>query len=133
VRGLVASVVNSRRALVVDDSRAMRAVLRIMLEPLGFGVQEAESGSVALEAIRGAAPELVLLDWNMPGLSGLDCVRSLRGDRAWDGVKILMVTTEVDLEHVKEALKAGAQEYLMKPFTVDTLKEKLALMGFPSA
>ena len=119
------------RALVIDDSSAMRALLRRLLRDLGFEVTEAPDVSTALDRLApGALPELALVDWNLPGGSGIDFVRAVRVDPGHRGLRILMITTEVGPEQVRRALEAGAQEYLMKPFTRESLRDKLALMGF---
>jgi two-component system chemotaxis response regulator CheY len=119
------------RAIVVDDSKAMRSVLRRMLADCGFDeVTEAENGLRALELLRsGTQADLALVDWNMPEMNGLEFVRSVRGDDRYRGVAIVMVTSESSADSLVEALQAGANEYLMKPFTKDALTEKLALVG----
>lgn len=119
------------RALVIDDSSAMRALLRRLLRDFGFEVSEAPDVSGALQALEpGRLPQLALVDWNLPGGSGIDFVRAVRVDPARPAIRILMITTEVGPEQVRLALDAGAQEYLMKPFTRESLRDKLALMGF---
>jgi two-component system chemotaxis response regulator CheY len=121
-------------ALVVDDSRATRSVLRRMLERLGYTVAEAADGPEALAHIQaGPPPTLVLVDWNMPTMNGLELVKAVRASHAYDGVCLVMVTTETDLSHVTDALGAGANEYIMKPFTEEILLEKLAIVGLPEA
>jgi len=119
------------RALVIDDSSAMRAMLRRQLRDFGFEVTEAPDVSTALGTLRpGLLPDLALVDWNLPGGSGIEFVRAVRVDGRRLEIRILMITTEVGPEQVRKALDAGAQEYLMKPFTRESLREKLALMGF---
>lgn len=117
-------------ALVVDDSRVMRSIVARILKQLGWTVSEAGQGHEALSALE-AAPEieLVMVDWNMPVMNGLDFVTAVRGDARWDAVKVVMVTTESELGHVEKALAAGANEYVMKPFTPEILVDKLALLG----
>ncbi len=118
-------------ALVIDDSSAMRALLRRLLRELGFEVTEAPDVSGALGTLQpGRLPDLALVDWNLPGGSGIEFVRAVRADGRRLDVRILMITTEVGPEQVRRALDAGAQEYLMKPFTREALRDKLALMGF---
>ena len=117
------------RAIVVDDSRAMRAILAGILRDAGFETDEAGDGQAALDALRAGAADLVLLDWHLPGMSGPEVVRAIRAVPSWSAVRVLMVTTEVDPARIREALDAGAQEYLMKPFTADHLRDKLALLG----
>lgn len=119
------------RALVLDDSRAMRAILRRYLRELGFDVIEAPDADLASRLLEPEAlPELALVDWNLPGRSGLEFVERLRTERRFDRLRIVMVTTEVERGQVLKALRAGADEYLMKPFTRETLESKLALVGF---
>lgn len=122
-------------ALVVDDSRTMRVVLRRILEERGFTVREAGDGSEALAAVDADdadAPDLVLLDWNMPGMTGLEVVQALAGHPARPGMRIVMVTTETEMDRIGEALDAGADEYLMKPFTGEAVVEKLLVLGVGS-
>jgi two-component system, chemotaxis family, chemotaxis protein CheY len=117
-------------ALVVDDSRAMRSMLGRMVRELGFDVVEAANGKDALSHLRGGLrPRLVLVDWNMPQMSGLEFVQSVRGDASHRGSRVMMVTTEIESTQVRRALAAGADEYLMKPFTREALAEKLELLG----
>lgn len=118
------------RALVVDDSRAARAILRRFLAERAFEVLEAPDAERARELLdAGPPPDLALVDWNLPGIDGLELVRRLRADRRFDRLRIVMVTTEVEPAQIEEALRAGADEYLMKPFTRETLESKLALVG----
>jgi two-component system chemotaxis response regulator CheY len=118
------------KALVVDDSRAMRLILARALEPLGFSVHEAVDGEEALELIRaGLVPALVLVDWNMPKISGIEVVRALADHPARSAMRVVMVTTETEVDHVAQALGTGADEYLMKPFTKEAVAEKLGVLG----
>ena len=118
------------RALVVDDSRATRMILRRLLAQLDFEVLEAGHGEEALAAMAASGPvDLALVDWNMPVMDGLAFVRALRADPAQDGCKVVMVTTESDIERIAEALEAGADEYAMKPFDRDVIAGKLSLLG----
>ena len=118
------------KALVVDDSRAMRLILTRALEPLGFSVCEAVDGKDALDQVRaGLVPALVLVDWNMPVMSGIDVVRALADHPARSAMRVVMVTTETEVQRVEEALGTGADEYLMKPFTKEAVAEKLGLLG----
>jgi two-component system, chemotaxis family, chemotaxis protein CheY len=118
------------RALVIDDSRAMRAIIRNTLTELGIEVVEAGDGREGLEQLRKAPDtDLVLVDWNMPGMNGLDFIKAVRADRAYAPVRIMMVTTETDQGQLIRALEAGANEYLMKPFTSDILVAKLSLLN----
>ena len=118
-------------ALVIDDSSTMRLILKRFLDKMGFHVVEAANGREALERLREMGQtDLVLVDWNMPEMNGVDFVRSVRADRSFDNLPLVMVTTNTELEHVAEALEAGANEYVMKPFTMDVIREKLGLLGF---
>lgn len=117
------------RALVIDDSRAVRLLIGSILRELGMEVLEAANGREALDRLRGEDPvELVLVDWNMPVMNGLEFIQAVRAQRAYDPVRILMVTTETESEQVARALAAGANEYVMKPFTKDVIVAKLSLM-----
>lgn len=121
------------KALVVDDSRAMRAILRKVLSRIGWEVMEAEHGRAALEVLaKDASFQLALVDWNMPEMDGLELVKNLRLDTRHDDMRVMMVTTETELEQVMRALDAGASEYLMKPFTEAAVVEKLAILGLAS-
>jgi two-component system chemotaxis response regulator CheY len=118
------------QALVIDDSRVMRKLLGGQLARLGFEVSEAVDGADGLARITaGPLSDVVLVDWNMPQMNGLDMIRALRGRRDWDAVRVLMVTSETSPAQMSEALAAGADEYLMKPFTADSLRAKLEMLG----
>ena len=122
------------RAIVVDDSRAMRTIIGRMLKESGFQVLEAGNGQEAVEVLQAQGPvEVALVDWNMPVMNGLELVRAVRARPEWNGTRLMMVTTEVEVQNVAAALESGANEYLMKPFTPDALKEKLALLGIGPA
>jgi two-component system chemotaxis response regulator CheY len=117
------------RALVIDDSRAVRIIIGNILREIGMEVLEAADGLEALEQLkRNPDVELMLVDWNMPQMNGFDFIRLVRSQRAYDAVRILMVTSEAQGENVTRALKAGANEYLMKPFNKDILVAKLNLL-----
>lgn len=119
------------QALVIDDSRAARAILRKVLTEYGCDdIIEAATGVEGLVRLkRGESmPDLVLVDWNMPELDGLEFVRRVRSDDTYDGVVLMMVTSETDMAKLAMALDAGANEYLMKPFVKEALLEKLALL-----
>lgn len=116
-------------ALVIDDSRTVRVIIGTTLRELGMDVTEAGNGREGLEQLRQSPGiELILVDWNMPEMNGLDFIRAVRAERAYDPVRILMVTTETEQEQVLRALNAGANEYLMKPFTREILVAKLGLL-----
>ena len=117
------------RALVIDDSRTVRIIIGQILREIGMEVLEARDGVEALEQIkRNPDVDLMLVDWNMPQMNGLDFIRAVRANRAYDAVRILMVTSESQGEQVIQALKAGANEYLMKPFNREVLVAKLNLL-----
>ena len=119
------------KALVVDDSRAMRTILKRALVGSGFDVVEAKDGEDALEQLRHRGPmDLALVDWNMPVMTGYELICEVRAKPELNAMSIMMVTTETETEQVTRALEAGANEYLMKPFTEDALREKLLLLGF---
>ena len=120
---------SSRRALVIDDSRAMRAILRRIMTELGFEVVEASNGKEALDRLGGLSVSVALVDWNMPEMNGFEFVCKVRAQHEYDDVRLMMVTTETEMDHVAQALDAGANEYLMKPFTGDMVRAKLSLMG----
>ena len=119
------------RALVVDDSRAMRAILSRALVESGFEVVQAANGREAIETMdrEGLSIHLVLLDWNMPEISGIEVLEKLRSRSELSGVRMVMVTTETEIEQMARALEAGADEYVMKPFTREALEDKLRLIG----
>lgn len=117
------------KALIVDDSRTIRLILRRILVEMGYEVCEAANGREALAAIETErAVSLVLTDWNMPEMNGLELVKRLRQNPELASLRVVMVTTETELGHMVLALNAGANEYVMKPFTKDILKEKLELV-----
>jgi two-component system chemotaxis response regulator CheY len=119
------------KALVADDSRAVRMILTKTLKELGYEVCEAANGKQALEVMEAekATVNLVLADWNMPELNGLEQLKRLRQDPELSSLVVIMVTTETELDQMATALEAGANEYVMKPFTKDILVEKLQLVG----
>jgi len=122
------------KALVVDDSRSMRAIIGKQLKELGFVVAEAASGPEALAALHGGGPvDLVLLDWNMPEMDGAEVLSLIRSEPRYKNVRVMMVTTESEMSQVAVALEAGANEYLMKPFDREALVEKLVLLGMDPA
>lgn len=122
------------KALVVDDSRTIRMIIRRILVELGYEVCEASNGREALDVLKAeeAAVDLILIDWNMPEMNGLELVKRLRKNPEYSSMKVIMVTTETEMAQMVSALEAGANEYVMKPFTKDILKEKLELVGIPS-
>ncbi len=118
------------RALVIDDSRAVRSIIRAILKGIGFDVVEAADGREALARLREIDhADLALVDWNMPKMNGLEFVRAVRAEPAYDDMPLMMVTTESDMKNMILALESGANEYVMKPFTRDVLREKIELLG----
>ncbi|MFQ5731533.1 MAG: response regulator [Planctomycetaceae bacterium] len=118
------------KALLVDDSRAVRLAMRRITTGLGYEGLEAENGQLALEQVR-ANPDVdfVLLDWNMPVMDGLEFLRALREEPMEKQPIVIMCTTENSLQQIRTAINAGANEYIMKPFTEDVIKEKLEGAG----
>jgi two-component system chemotaxis response regulator CheY len=120
----------NNRALVVDDSRVIRTIISRALVELGFQAEEAANGREAIERLeKGPVPAVVMVDWNMPEVNGLEMVKSVRAKSAWGDVKLIMITSENEIERVTTAIEAGADEYIMKPFTKDMIQEKLTLLG----
>ena len=118
------------KALVIDDSRTMRRIISGVLRPLGFETFEAADGREALDLMEsGTRVDLACIDWNMPVMNGLEFVVAVRGNRAWQDVTLMMVTTESEHGQIVRALAAGAHEYLIKPFTPDAIRDKLQLLG----
>ncbi|MBO1077446.1 response regulator [Roseomonas haemaphysalidis] len=115
--------------LVVDDSRVVRKAARRILERHGCNVREAADGALALEACREALPRLVLLDWNMPVMNGLEFLKAARAEFGPAEPLIMLCTTESEFERIVMALEAGAQEYIMKPFDDAILTGKLVQLG----
>ena len=122
-----------KTCLVVDDSRVVRKVARKILEDLDFQCEEAENGQDAMQLCARGMPDAVLLDWNMPVLSGIEFLRRLRKMSGGEGPKVVFCTTENDLAHIQEALSAGADEYIMKPFDSDIIQTKFAQVGLMDA
>jgi two-component system chemotaxis response regulator CheY len=122
------------RALIVDDSKTMRRIVGKVVKESGFEIiVEAENGEEAMTRLRDAAADaplqLALVDWNMPVMDGLSFVKAARAE-GFAELPIIMITTEGSMEYVTRAIEAGANEYLMKPFTKESLRDKLALLGF---
>ena len=120
-----------KTCLVVDDSKVIRKVARHILEALHFNVEEAGDGREALDRCTGgtALPDVILLDWNMPVMSGMEFLRSLGTCGFSSRPKVVFCTTENDIAHIRAAIEAGADEYMMKPFDRETLESKLQLVG----
>ncbi|HUA60983.1 MAG TPA: response regulator [Verrucomicrobiae bacterium] len=119
------------KALVVDDSRAVRMILSKTLRELGFEVLQAANGVEALDVMarNGESVQLALVDWNMPEMNGIELVRRLRAQSRYDRLRLMMVTTETEIERITAALEAGANEYIMKPFSREVVEDKLRLLG----
>lgn len=118
--------IENTRFLVVDDFSTMRRIVRNLLKELGFAnVQEAEDGVDALSKLRSAEFDFVVSDWNMPNMTGIELLRSIRADARLKHLPVLMVTAEAKKENIIEAAQAGASGYVVKPFTAATLDEKL--------
>lgn len=118
-----------KSCLVVDDSKVIRKVARHILETLNFSVDEAEDGREALTRIDAHMPDVVLLDWNMPVMGGIEFLRTLRQRDIANQPKVVFCTTENDAAHIRAAIDAGADEYVMKPFDRETLESKLQIVG----
>jgi two-component system chemotaxis response regulator CheY len=112
--------------LVVDDAATMRRIVKGLLHELGFrNIREAENGSTALEELTRKKADLVVADWNMPVMTGIDMLRAIRADEALKSIPVLMVTAEAKKENIVAALQAGVNNYIVKPFNAKTLEEKL--------
>jgi two-component system chemotaxis response regulator CheY len=119
----------AKTCLIVEDSRVIRRVSRTIMDGLGFTCSEAENGQEAVTACEKAMPDLVLLDWNMPIMNGLEFLRKLRTMPKGDMPKVVFCTTENDFTHIQEGMAAGANEYIMKPFDSDIIRSKLEMLG----
>ncbi len=118
------------RALVIDDSRAMRRIVGSILAGFGYEVRDAGHGREGLDVLNeGWLPDLVTVDWNIPVVDGLQFVAAVRSNPAWRSLTLMMVTSESEHTQIVRALAAGAHEYVIKPFTPDAIRDKLALLG----
>ncbi len=118
------------RALIVDDSSTMRSVLRMTLRAHGIETVDAANGAEALERLQQSGEvDVALVDWNMPRMNGFEFLCAVREDHSRDRMKVVMVTTETELTQVQSALQRGANEYIMKPFTRESVLEKLQILG----
>ena len=118
------------QALIIDDSKVMRSILRRIVDDLGFEAAEAAHGQEAIEHLEaGLQPDLCLIDWNMPVMDGYSFVSAVRKNPEWRNITLMMVTTESSHDQIVKALAAGAHEYVIKPFTADAIAEKLELLG----
>ena len=116
-------------ALVVDDSRVIRQLCRTIMEDLGYDVVEAEDGSVAMEQAAKHAPQVILLDWNMPVMDGMQFLLAFRQLKEHKDAKVIFCTTENDFSKIQAAMAAGADEYIMKPFDKSIVQDKLVQLG----
>ncbi|ASJ70397.1 response regulator [Granulosicoccus antarcticus] len=124
----------SVHALIIDDSRAVRTILKRMLTGVGFRTSEAVNGLEGLELLKQHDDiTIALVDWNMPLMNGYDFVKAVRADPAYRDLWLMMVTTETEMSRVVKAMAAGANEYVMKPFTEDVIVDKLKLLGLVAA
>lgn len=118
-----------KSCLLVDDSRVIRKVARKIIEELAFSCREAENGEDALAACAAEMPDVILLDWNMPGMTGIETLKQVRTMAGGDHPKIVFCTTNNEISHIMEALADGADEYIMKPFDGEIIRSKFALVG----
>lgn len=118
-----------KSCLIVDDSKVIRKVARHILESMDFSVSEAADGEEALNLCGDLAPDVILLDWNMPVMSGMDFLRAYRSVNGEGSAKVIFCTTENGTSHIQAAIDAGANEYVMKPFDRETLESKLQIVG----
>ncbi len=118
-----------KSCLIVDDSAVIRKIARKILEDLNFDIVEAVDGRQALEQCNEAMPNAILLDWNMPHPHGIDFLRALRRIDGGDAPVVIFCTTENDVSHIREAIEAGANEYIMKPFDGDIIQSKFSQAG----
>ena len=118
-----------KTCLIVDDSKVIRKVARHILETLDFTVSEAVDGRDALTQCRASTPDVILLDWNMPVMSGIEFLRALGTEPLAHRPKVVFCTTENGMAHIRTAIEAGADEYVMKPFDRETLQSKLQIVG----
>lgn len=119
----------AKLCLLVDDSSVVRKVSRRMLEEIGFEIAEAVDGKEALERCKARLPDVILLDWNMPVMDGMEFLKLFRSDSTHKNVIVIFCTTENDITKIMLAMEAGANEYIMKPFDESILKTKLQQLG----
>lgn len=118
-----------KSCLIVDDSKVIRMVAKKILQELEFETNEAEDGQIALDACKGKMPDAVLLDWNMPVMSGIEFLLELRKLPGGDAPIVVFCTTENDVNHIQKAMEAGANEYIMKPFDSEIIQAKFSQVG----
>lgn len=118
-----------KSCLIVDDSKVIRMVARKILQELGFEIEEAVDGKDALDKCKKKIPDAVLLDWNMPVMSGIEFLKEFRNLPEGEKTIVIFCTTENDIEHIQEAIGAGANEYIMKPFDSEIIQAKFSQVG----
>jgi two-component system, chemotaxis family, chemotaxis protein CheY len=118
-----------KNCLIVDDSGVIRKVARRILEDLGLSVSEAEDGASALDACHETMPDGILLDWNLPVMSGIEFLSALRSIKGGSRPKVVFVTSENDIGHIARAMRAGADDYILKPFDREIVEAKLQEVG----
>ena len=118
-----------KSCLIVDDSKVVRMVARKIIEGLNFAIEEADNGQSAMDQCLKRMPDAILLDWNMPVMSGIDFLRNLRQMSGGQTPVVVFCTTENDIQHIQEAISAGANEYIMKPFDSEIIESKFTQVG----
>ena len=118
-----------KTCLLVDDSRVIRKVARQIMEAIGYSCDEAENGQDALDKCKAKMPSFILLDWNMPVMNGIDFLRAMRVLPGGIDPIVVFCTIENNLAHIQEAMTAGANEYIMKPFDAEIIRSKLELLS----
>lgn len=114
------------KILIVDDMSTMRRIMKNALRQLGYNnIEEAEDGQIAFAKLGQWPVDLVVSDWNMPNMDGLELLKAVRADPTLRAMPVLLVTAQAEQKHVLEAIRAGASNYIVKPFTADTLKTKI--------
>ncbi len=120
------------RALLIDDSKTMRGILARLLQPLGYTTCEAGDGQDGLDRLEDSGPfDLVIVDWNMPILTGIEFIAEVRAQKRHAELRIMVVSSQTEIDRIGEALESGADEFLMKPFDRDSLIGKLELLDLP--
>lgn len=122
-----------KSCLIVDDSRVVRKVASRIAQDLGFECREAEDGQKAYEACEEAMPDAIILDWNMPVMSGIEFLEKLRLMEGGNHPQVIFCTTENDINHIQRAIQAGANEYIMKPFDSEIIESKFIQVGLLDA
>jgi len=119
----------AKRCLIVDDSKVVRMVARKILESLNFQIEEADNGLIAMDYCKHGMPDAILLDWNMPVMNGIEFLKALRRMQGGDRPVVVFCTTQNSLRQIEEAIGAGANEYIMKPFDSEILESKFSQVG----